>query len=241
MKKLLLPFAAVAVLTAALFAVAGAGAQEGAGATPVQTFVGKLAAKLGISEDQLSTAVKDVELEMVDEALADGRITEEQAAEMRDRIENGDLRFPGGHGPRPDGRPSGRGHRCEVAGRFVYLTAEVLGIEESAVIDGLQDGKSLVTIAGENGMDADAFKAALTAEVEEHLAAKVADGTLSQEEADRMLANFNGNVDRIINHVPDPDQAGPCRGQTPTRLGGDHRGGPGANMEPAPEAEGAGL
>jgi len=216
MKKLLLPIAAVAALTITLFAVASAGAQEGEDGSPVQSFVSRLAGKLGISEDQLTTAVKDVELEMGDEALAEGRITEEQAAEMRDRIENGELRFPGGHGP--------RGHRCDVAGRFVYLTAEVLGTEESAVIDGLQDGKSLVTIAGENGMDADAFKAALTAEVEEHLAEKVAGATLTQEQADRMLAKFNENVDRVINHTPGPDQPGPCRGHRP--------GGPDANTQP---------
>jgi hypothetical protein len=225
MKKLLLPIAAVAALSVALFAVASVGAQEGTGDTPVQTFVSKLAAKLGISEDQLTTAVKDVELEMVDEALAAGRITEEQATEMRDRIENGELHFPGGRGPH------GRG--CEAGGRFVYATAEVLGIEESAVINGLQAGKSLVTIAGENGMGADEFKAALTAEVQATLAEKVADGTLTQEEADEKLAKFNENVDRVINHVPDPDQPGRCRGHRPD--------GPGPDGARTPEAEGTGL
>jgi membrane-bound lytic murein transglycosylase B len=225
MKKLLLPIAAVAALAVALFAVASVGAQEGTDGTPVQTFVGKLAAKLGISEDQLATAVKDVELEMVDEALAEGRITEEQAAEMRDRIENGELRFPGGRGP--------HGHVCAAGGRFVYATAEVLGIEESAVIDGLQAGKSLVTIAGENGMGADEFKAALTAEVEEHLAEKVAAGTITQAQADRMLAKFNENVDRVVNFTPDASGEGACRGPRP--------GGFAPDGAPTPEAEGTGL
>ena len=220
MKKLLLPIAAVAALAVALFAVASVGAQEGADSTPVQTFVGKLAAKLGISEDQLTNAVKDVELEMVDEALAAGRITEEQAAEMRDRIENGDLRFPGGRGH--------HGHGCLAGGRLVYATSEVLGIEESAVIDGLQAGKSLVTIAGENGVGADEFKAALTAEVESNLAEKVAEGTFTQVQADEMLAKFNENVDRITNLTPEAGESGPCRGPRPGGFAPDGALAPGA-------------
>jgi hypothetical protein len=170
-------------------------------------------------------AVKDVELEMVDEALAAGRITEEQAARMRDRIENGELRFPGGRGANE--------HGCAAGGRFVYATAEMLGIDESAVIDGLQAGKSLATIAGENGMGADEFKAALTVEVEEDLAAKVADGTLTQEQADRMLAKFNENIDRIINLAPEAGAAGRCRGPRP--------GGFAPDGAPPPEAEGTRL
>lgn len=204
--KLLLPITAVAAISVTLFAVAAAGAQEGEDAGPVQTFVSRLAGKLGVSEDQLTTAVKDVELEMVDEALAEGRITQEQADRMRERIENGDLRFPGGPGPHPSA--------CVVAGRYVYLTAEALGIEESAVIGGLKEGKSLVQIAADNGMRVDEFKAALTAQVEEHLAEKVADGDITEEQADRMLAMFNENVDRVINHVPDAD-AHPCRDVRP--------------------------
>ena len=69
MKKLLLPIAAVAALSVALFTVASVGAQEGTDGAPVQTFVGKLAAKLGISEDQLATAVKDVEYDDVVRSL----------------------------------------------------------------------------------------------------------------------------------------------------------------------------
>ena len=225
MKKLLLPIAVVAALAVGLFVVAGAGAQEGErDSGPVRTFVSRLASRLGISEDQLTTAVKDTELEMVDEALADGRITKEQAANMRERIESGDLRFLG--------RP-GIGHRCEAGGRLAYATAEVLGVEESEVIDGLKAGKSLVTVAGENGIGADEFKAALTAEVESDLAEKVADGGLTQAQADNMLAKFTENVDRVINHVPDSDQPGVCVRPGPGR--------PDANVVPAPEAEGTGL
>jgi len=223
MKKLLLVLAATAALGVGLMAVAVAGAQEGEEDGPVQNFVGRLAEKLGISEDELTTAVKDVELEMVDQALAEGRITEEQAAQMRERIENGELRFPG---------PRHHGDRCELGGRFVRMTAEILGIEPQAVIDGLQGGKSLAQIAEENGLGVDEYKAALTAAVEDNLAEKVEEGYITQEQADRMLANFNENVDRIINHEPEPGRPGPCRGH--------RQQGPRPDGDAAPE-EGAGL
>ena len=210
MKKGLLILGAVAALGVALFAVAGARAQEGEDEGPVRNFVGRLAEKLGISEDDLTTAVKEVELKMIDEALAEGRITEEQAAEMRERVESGELRFPGrGH----------QGARCFLAGRMVDLSAEVLGVERSEIIDGLQDGRSLAQIAEDHGMGVDEFKAEVTGAVESNLAEKVEEGYITQERAERMLERFTNNLDRIINHVPDRDGPGPCPGPRPD--GGD--------------------
>jgi hypothetical protein len=211
MKKGLLILGGVTALGVALFAVAGARAQEGEDEGPVRDFVGRLAEKLGISEDELTTAVKEVELEMIDEALADGRITEEQAAEMRERVASGELRFPG------RGHP---GARCFLAGRIVDVSAEVLGIERSEVIDGLQDGQSLAQIAEGHGISVDEFKAELTGTVESNLAEKVEEGYVTQERADRMLGRFTNNLDRVINHVPDGDVPGRCPGPRPDG-GGD--------------------
>jgi hypothetical protein len=207
----------------ALIAVADAGAQQGSDG-PVRNFIGRVAEKLGVSEDELSNAVKEVELEMIDEALAEGRITEEQAAEMRQRVESGELRFPGG-GPRH--HPG----RCLVAHQLVEETARILGIEEAAVIDALQDGQSLAQIAEANGMGAEEYKAALTEAAKAKFAQAVENGRITQERADQMLAKFTENLDRIINHEPDADGPRPCR-----RLFRD-----GDDVEPSPEAEGTRL
>jgi hypothetical protein len=73
-----------------------------------------LAEELGVSEEDLDSA-RQAEMEQrLDQAVEDGAITEEQADEMRERIENGDLpkggHPGGGHGGGPIGAgPGGPG------------------------------------------------------------------------------------------------------------------------------------
>ena len=68
MKRLLIVLAALAALGLGAVAIGGAvtSAQEGDG--PVGTFLSKLADKLGVSEDELKTAIQDTRIEMIDEA-----------------------------------------------------------------------------------------------------------------------------------------------------------------------------
>jgi hypothetical protein len=219
---MLLALGILGALSVGLIAVAGAGAQEGEDG-PFRNFLGRVAEKLGVSEEELTTAVQDVELEMIDEALAEGRINEEQAEKMRERVENGELRFPGG-GPRP------QHGRCLVAHHLVEETAQILGIEVREVIGALEDGQSLAQIAEANGMAVDDYKAALTAAVQAKLAEAVENGRITQERADAMIEKFNETVDRIINHVPDDDGPRPCRPH--------FRDGDGPANEPEGDAEG---
>jgi hypothetical protein len=54
-------------------------------------FLQSLADELGISVDELTQALSNVALDMVDQAVADGRITEDEAAAVRERIASGDF------------------------------------------------------------------------------------------------------------------------------------------------------
>ena len=53
-------------------------------------FLEKLASNLNVSVDQLTSAIKATGLEMVDEAVASGNLTDEQAALIKERIETSD-------------------------------------------------------------------------------------------------------------------------------------------------------
>jgi hypothetical protein len=216
MKRVLLIMGAVAALTVGLIAVAGAGAQEGTGSGPVGDFVTRLADRLGISEDELTTAVKDVEIDMVNQAVTDGRLTQEQADEIIQRIQDGPVHFPG------QGRPGPR--VCKARDFVLESAAEVLGMEVGQLEGQLNSGKSLAQVAEEQGMSVEDFKAALIADVDADLQAKVDAGEITQEQKDRMLARFTENVDRIINHVPEPGFPGRCHG----------RGGPPPEGDEAP-------
>lgn len=220
MKRVLLITAAVAAVAVGLLAVAVAGAQEGERPDVVGDFVSRLADRLGITEDELTDAVKDVEIDMVNDAVEAGRLTEEQGAVMIDRIQNGSLRFPGG-GDGPRGEP-----RCRAQGFLLESAAEVLGMEVGQLEGQLNSGKSLAQIAEEQGMTVDEFKAALIADVDAGLQAKVDAGELTQEKKDAIMERFTNNVDRIINFVPEPGFPGRCPG---------HQGPP-PGGEPAPES-----
>ncbi len=217
MTRVLLILGAVAALAVGFIAVAGAGAREGPGGGRVGDFVTKLADRLGISEDELTTAVKDVEIDMVNQAVEEGRLTEAQAAEMIDRIENGGLRFPS-DGQRPE-------LRCRAKESVLKAAAVVLDMEIGQLEGKLNSGMSLAEVAEEQGMTVEDFTAALTAEVEADLQAKVDAGEITQEQMDRLLEAFTSHVDKLINFHPEPGFPGQCHGH-----------GPPPDGEPAPES-----
>ena len=190
-KKFLIGVLVLALAAAVVVGGAATSAQEDDG--PVGTFLGKVAEKLGISEDQLTTAIKDARLEQVDEAVAEGRLTEEQAAQIKERIENSEYGFGLGPGFRfGDGRHVGGGLILDAA-------AEVLGMEKADLVEALKvDGATLASVAEAQGKDADTFKAELLAAVKADLNAKVADGTITQERADAKYSNIEENIDAIL-------------------------------------------
>lgn len=88
----------LAVLLISSIAVIPVLAQEDSGTpTPqerAEEYLGKVAGKLGILTDDLRTACSDVHLEMLDEAVANGIITQERTDEIKARIaENGSACF----------------------------------------------------------------------------------------------------------------------------------------------------
>lgn len=69
-----------------------------------------LAEELGVSEAELEQARQAEAQQRLDRAVEDGRITEEQAAEIQERIDSGELPGPGGRhrgGPGGHGGPGG--------------------------------------------------------------------------------------------------------------------------------------
>ncbi len=67
-----------------------------------------LAEELGVSVEELSQARESEMKQRLDQAVEDGAITEEQADEIRERIESGELPPKGPHGGGPGG-PDGPG------------------------------------------------------------------------------------------------------------------------------------
>jgi len=222
MKRLLIVIAALVALGLGAVAIGGAvtSAQEGDG--PVGTFISKLAGKLGVSEDELKTAIQDTRVEMIDEAVAEGRLTEEQGERLKERIEEGDLGF--GFGSR-FGEGRFRHGLCQRAvGGVLDASAGVLDMSVDDLKAQLKDGKSLAAVAEAQGMSVDGFKAALSDAVKAKLDKAVEEEKLTQEQADRLFQGFEENIDRIVNATP--GEYGPCHR-------GRHRPFDGAEEPPA--------
>jgi polyhydroxyalkanoate synthesis regulator phasin len=208
MKRLLGLGAVVAVFGLAAVVVGGAvtSAQDNGG--PVSTFLSKLADKLGVSEDKLNTAVEETQNEMIDEAVADGTLTQEQADQLKERVGEGGFVFPfRGMGP---GHGWGEGG---IRGVTPEAAAEVLGMTVDELRDAMSDGSTLAEVAEAQGMSVDAFETALLDQVQTQLDQLVADGTLTQTQADEQFQRVEDNIDDIVNSQG-------CLGG----FGGPHRG-----------------
>lgn len=129
----------------------------------------KLAANLGVTTEQLKAAQLKTANQQIDEALAAGRLTAEQAAQAKARIASGKLPGPGMHGPGMDGRdrrgPGGPGkpggipggmqctHRGP-GGDMMATAAAAIGIDQATLMTELRTGQ--VARAGGRGAREDA-------------------------------------------------------------------------------------
>lgn len=224
----------IAIVVAAVLALGGAAVgfvaaqtDEGSATTQAERpdFAARLAENLGITLEEFQAAVQQTQLDIVAEKLASGEITEEQAAQIRERIESGEGRFGPGHDRPGHDRPGHNG--CQ---RLVYQVSEIIGVPAGDVVSALEQGHSLAQIAEANGVPPAELMAALLSNLQEHLARAVEAGKIDQARADEMLANAAAEIERVINHE------GPLPCQRPHRPSPD--GGlrfPGAGEDsPAP-------
>ena len=219
MKRILILGGVLAALAVGIVAVAGAGAQEDSPEDkPADHYLELLADNLGVTVEELEGALTQTHLDLIDEKVADGTITEEEAAEITERIESGEGRlFPPFGGGRHGG---GHGNMQRLHGLIVENSAEVLGLEVDALKEELHAGNSLADVATAQGVGIDQFKADVLAGVAADLDEKVADGSITQEQADMILEKITESIDRIVEHVPGESSEDGARSFGGRRFGG---------------------
>jgi hypothetical protein len=231
----------VLAATVAGLAVAGGGAAIAASQTDStgSSFLDSVAKHLGISSEELEDATKAAAVEQVDQALEDGKITEEQADAMKERIESGEAPFffgPGMFGFRhggpdgPEGGLGGPGHHF-FFGDKLDSAAGYLGLTEDELRAELRDGKSLAEVAEAEGKSVDGLNQAILAGAKSALDEAVANERLTQEQADAIYERLQSSIDDIVNgafrgpggHGMGPGFGGPPGFERPD--GGDDGGG----------------
>ena len=132
---------------------------------------------------------------------------------------------PATNGTAPSGQPGARGRRGGP-GPALSTIATALGIDESELQTELQAGKTISDVAASKGVALSVVSNAILTEEKARLAQDVADGKITQSQADERLANAETRInDMLTRTLP---QGGPDGPGGPAGPGGpeDH-GGPG--------------
>jgi hypothetical protein len=202
----------VAVLVVALAAVAGGGAAIAASqdspSSRFSSYLDGVAKHLGVSTNELKDAMEAAALDEVDAAREDGRLTQEQADALKERIESGEPppffgpligpRFEPGFGHVPEGFP--------FHGHFFFeeklsTAAEYLGLTEAQLDEKLNEGSTLAEVAEAEGKSVDGLKHALIDAAKERIDEAVTDGDLTQAQADDLLEGLEERIDAFVDHA----------------------------------------
>ena len=151
-----------AVAVAALAGGGAAIAASGVGSSEdEQAVIDAAAKKLGVKPEALESALEDALAARIDAAVAAGRLTKEQGAELKERLKEGTLPLFGGRGP------GHHGHGFGLHGPELLDTAATfLGMTEAELRTQLEDGKSLAEVAQSKGKSVSRLKTALVDAVE---------------------------------------------------------------------------
>jgi hypothetical protein len=184
--------------TVAALAVGGTGAGIAAtklGNSPSaesKAIVNDAAKELGVQPSKLSDAIKKALSARVDAAVAAGRLTKEQGAEMKARIASDNFPLFG-----PQAFDGGRfGHH---GGPGLDAAAKYLGLTDAKLRDQLESGKTLAEVAKAEDKSVGGLISALKDDEKTKLDKAVSAGRLTKAQETRILADLDQRVTDLVN------------------------------------------
>ena len=192
----------LAVAIAAMALSVGATTASAADRAPL---VDAIAAKLGVTPDQLRAAVKAAVVARVDAALAAGKLTPEQAARLEARIADANgLGLGLGAGKAFAKKQKAFGDRLAKRAKASGPAAEYLGLTREALRAELRKGQSLAQIARARGKSVEGLVAAMVAPLKERLDKAVANDRVTRQRADAILERLTSRVERLVQRTRAP-------------------------------------
>lgn len=162
-----------------------------------------LAGLLDVSVEEYDAAVEEARAQVVDEAEAEGLLTEDQAERMREPAE-------GGYGPRgfdkgfmgPRGDRGFMPHHKGFMGRGGFLplqaAADLMEIEVEDLVAELQGGKSIAEVAGDHSVTSEQIVDAYVDQLEERLKQPVENGRITEEMAKALVDQATESLPELL-------------------------------------------
>jgi len=154
-------------------------------------------------DDVVAAVVADMETHIA-EHVAEGELTQDEAdaklADATDKVTERLSTVPSEMGKRGGDHDGRRGHGKR--GEQMATVAEVIGVDAAELKAAFAAGQSVADVAEANGVALDDVVAAVVADMEAHIAEHVAEGELSQDEADAKLADATDKVTERLSTVP---------------------------------------
>jgi len=186
-----------ALLAASLTAIVLATGVSSAAAAERPSLVDEVAKNLGVTPEKLRAAFKAALVARVDAAVKAGRLTPEQAARLKQRIEKANGL---GLGVRKGfaAKRKAFGNGIGKAARGKGPAATYLGMTREALMAELKQGKSLAQVARERGKSVDGLVAAMVKPFQERLAKAVEAKRLTKQRADEILKRFTDATEKLV-------------------------------------------
>lgn len=213
---------------------------------------GQTLAEVATANGSSGTALVDALVadlsEKLDEAMANERITQERADEILTNAEEKITELVNStqeeiQAAREAEREARQAEREERRAERQATVASVVGIPFEDIRAALEEGSTLADVAAAQGVGLDDLVAGLTAPIAADLQEKVADGTLTQQQADERLSEMTERITERVQTVPGEGErgrrghrGGPGFGERGGFGGGPGLGGPPADVEAAVSA-----
>ena len=196
-------WSAVAAGAVAVAVLVGAGVVMAQTPTPGSgggnTFLDRVAQKLGIESSKLQDAVTSAANDQINQQVQNGDLTQQQADKLKQGIANG-------QGPWFNGPGLGRGPGAKGAFGFGFglgqdeaKLADFLGISADQLKTELQaQGATLATVASSHGKTRDQLKTFISDTAKSQLDQAVSNGKMTQQQEDSALSTLQSHVDALI-------------------------------------------
>ncbi len=163
-------------------------------------FQNALAQRLNTTPDKLQQAYKDTVKEMIDQAVKNGKLTQQQADSAKQKIDSaqGKCFGFGAHILEAHGKAMAEGAMLKVG---FDAAAKALNMTSEQLKSALHSGKSIADIAKEKNVDLQTVKTAVISAEKAAIDQAVKNGKLTQQQADNAKSMLDKNADNLLNKL----------------------------------------